>query len=473
MEGKKYDVIVVGAGLSGLTSADNLSQANKSVLVLEAADRVGGRTASVEFADGSYADLGGMWIGPLHKKLEALVTDLGLELIDQYDTGKTIMLLSGNRKTEYSGSIPKLSLLALLDLQWNGVDALEKLASSMPVDHPETHETSDEWDSISLEAWTQRHMWTTEAKESLNAACRMIFGCEPREISFLYFLSYVKSNGGLMMLCDIEGGAQEKRIVRGSQQVSTRLAARIGGGTSSVLLNRPVVRIDYSAHNNNASPPVVVVTTMDGEQYRSDTVILACPPALITQHIRFTPELPLGKSAVLQRGFTGCYTKSVVYYDTAFWRESGYSGTAVCAYSDNDAPVAGVFDYTDKERQFPALVAFLVADPARHFATLDPVAQKQRIVHSLVNFFGPKAGHPTRIVIKEWSKDAWTRGCPVSILPPGTCKTYGTALKAPVGPLFWAGTETASVGCGYMEGAIEAGERAAREVNLFLKSSRN
>lgn len=461
MTTKKYDAIVVGAGLSGLTSAYNLSLANKSVLVLESADRVGGRTNTVESEDGSCADLGGMWIGPLHEKLKELVTDLGLELIDQYDTGKTIMLLSGNRKTEYSGTIPKLSLLALLDLQLNGLTTLEKLASSIPASHPETHGASSEWDSISLEAWKQSHMWTGTAKESLDAACRMIFGCEPSEISFLYFLFYVKSNGGLMMLLDIEGGAQEKRIVHGSQQISTQLAARIG--TSSVLLNKPVVHIEYSAHKS------VVVTTMDGQQYRSETVILACPPALITKHIRFTPELPLSKSAVLQRGFTGCYTKSVVYYKTMFWRESGYSGSAVCSYNDNDFPVAGVFDYTDKEQKFPALIAFLVAEPALYFATLELPEQEKRIVDSLVNFFGKQACNPTRILIKEWSKDEWTRGCPVSILPPGTCETYGTALRARVGPVFWAGTETASIGCGYMEGAIEAGERAAREVGSFLK----
>lgn len=465
MSNKKYDAIVVGAGLSGLTSAYNLSLANRSVLVLEAADRVGGRTNTVEFADGSCADLGGMWIGPLHEKMKSLVNELGLELIDQYDTGKTIMLLSGNRKTEYCGTIPKLSLLALLDLQFNAVMPLEKQARTIPAFHLEQHRKCDQWDSISLEAWKQSNMWTETAKESLDAACRMIFGCEPCEISFLYFLFYVKSNGGLMMLLDIEGGAQEKRIVHGSQQVSTQLVARIG--SSSVLLNKPVTHIEYCDHKS------VVVTTMDGEQYISATVILACPPALITKHIQFTPELPLSKSDVLQRGFTGCYTKSVVYYPTMFWRESGHSGNAICSYKDNDFPVAGVYDYTDKEQQFPALAAFIVAEPALHFATLELPEQEKRIVDSLVNFFGKQARNPTRIVIKEWSKDEWTGGCPVSILPPGTCKTYGTMLRAPVGPVFWAGTETASIGCGYMEGAIEAGERASQEVVSFLESSTN
>mmetsp|Transcript_20042 Transcript_20042/g.23073 ORF Transcript_20042/g.23073 Transcript_20042/m.23073 type:complete len:468 (+) Transcript_20042:73-1476(+) len=455
----KYDAIVVGGGLSGLTSAHKLILANKSVLVLEAADRVGGRTATTSFEDGSYADLGGMWIGPQHSKMHTLVTTFGLELFDQYDTGKTVMILSGNRKTEYSGTIPKLSLLALLDLQLNGINSIEKRARSIPISNPEAHKKSNEWDAMSLETWKQRHMWTAAAKESLDAACRMIFGCEPCEISFLYFLFYVKSNGGLMMLLDIEGGAQEKRIVHGSQQVSEQLVARINGiSSSSVLLNTPVVNIDYSQNK------MVAVTTADGQKYTSTTVIMACPPALITKNITFTPDLPLSKSAVLQRGFTGCYTKSVIYYKTMFWRDTGYSGSAVCSYNDNAFPVSGVFDYTDKEQNFPALVAFLVAEPALHFATLELIEQEKRIVDSLVNFFGLEAANPTRIVIKEWSKDEWTRGCPVSILPPGTCKNFGTALRAPVGPLFWAGTETASIGCGYMEGAIEAGERAAKEV---------
>mmetsp|Transcript_7398 Transcript_7398/g.16778 ORF Transcript_7398/g.16778 Transcript_7398/m.16778 type:complete len:464 (+) Transcript_7398:78-1469(+) len=454
-----FDAIIVGGGLSGLSAAYKLSSANRSVLVLEAADRVGGRTNTITFEDGSYADLGGMWVGPLHGKLIALVHELGLELMEQFDTGKTIMLLSGNRKSEYSGTIPKLSLLALLDLQFNGINPLEKQAKKVSALHPENGKKSSKWDSISLEAWKQKNMWTKSAKESLDAACRMIFGCEPCEISFLYFLFYVKSNGGLMMLLDIEGGAQEKRIVNGSQQVSELLVERIG--TSKVLLNSPVIHIDYSERTAH-------VTTMDGQLFHSDTVILACPPSLITRHIRFTPELPLSKERSITQGFTGCYTKSVIYYDTMFWRESGYSGSAVCSYNDNEFPVAGVFDYSDKDGKFPALAAFLVSEPALSFAALELKDQKKRIVQSLVNIFGEQAQSPKRIVIKEWSKDPWTRGCPVSILPPGTCNKYGTELRMPVQQLFWAGTETASIACGYMEGAIEAGQRAAMEVDSYL-----
>jgi len=465
-----YDTIIIGAGLSGMTAALKLAGSSNSILVLEASNKVGGRTNTIQAENGACVDLGGTFVGSTHVKLKNIIEQLGLTLIDQHDKGNKIMVLSKERRIEYSRNIPTLPLLPRIDLNLNLRD-LETKAKKVSVINPSLTSHSELWDSYSLETWKQQNMWTYGARQSLNQICRSLLGCEPCEVSFLYFLFFVKSNfgldeklhdlTGLMMLMD--NNVKDKRVKDGAQQICEMIVQKIGH--KNVLLEHSVVEIDYEDDH------CVTVHTLDIDkkvkEFKATSVIIAIPPTP-TKNITFSPPLPIEKATLLDRIYTGSYTKCIVFYDRAFWRYNGYSGTVVCAYNNPDFPITEIHDCTDENAKFPALSISISSITSIEFSKLSRSKQEDKIIDSLVHIFGQDASSATNIIIKEWGKDEYNHGGTVALLPPGTCNMYGTTLRAPVKSMFWAGTESASFGCGFMEGAVEAGERAAMEVQNFL-----
>lgn len=467
-----YDAIIIGAGLSGLTAAYKLSSTSNSVLILEASDRVGGRTNTIQVENGPCVDLGGTFVAPMHVKLKNIIDQLKLKLIDQYDTGKTIMIVSKDKRLEYTKNAPELSFLPMLDFKYH-IRNLERKAGKVTVTNPKSTDNSELWDSFSLEYWKQDHMWTDVAKGSLDQICRSLLGCEPCEISFLYFLFFLKSNyglderfhdlAGLSMLENKNSDAKVKRIMHGASTICESIVEKIG--STNVLLQKSVIQIDYEENRS------AIVHTLDKnkklEKFKATSVILAIPPVLI-KNITFSPELPIEKATLLNRIYCGSITICIVFYETTFWRDQGYSGKVVCTDNSKDFPITSIHDCTDDNGKYPALSVCIASVSAIQFSKLIISKQEDKIIDSLVHIFGEDASTPTKIVIKEWATDPWARGGPVALLPPGTFNTYGTTLRAPVQQIFWAGTESASFGMGYMEGAVEAGERAAREVQNFL-----
>jgi monoamine oxidase len=440
------DVAIVGAGVSGLTCARALVAGGVSVKVVEARDRVGGRTLSLPIG-GAVFDLGGQWLGARQKRLAGLAAELGVETFPQYARGQK-MLEVGGRISRYSGTIPKLAPWKLIELHL-ALRGLGRLARAVSPSDPLAAPRAREWDARSLDDWTRSAVRSETVRQVLATAVRVIFGAEPGDLSLLFFLYYMRSGGSLMDLVQIEDGAQERRFVGGVQQISQRLAAALGDGV--VRLGAPVRSIEQG--------PDGVIVHADGAEVGARYAVVAVPPALAGR-IDYRPALPVERDQLTQRFPMGSTVKCLALYERAFWREAGLSGEAVCGVG----PVSVVFDATSHDGRVPALLAFVVGDAARGWSSRGEAERRDAVLSVFTRLFGSAAAAPVHYVEQDWSTEPWTRGCPTGAAVPGAFASLCPALRRPVGRLHWAGTETATEWCGYIEGALESGERAAREV---------
>jgi monoamine oxidase len=440
------DVIVVGAGLSGLIAAREIARAGRGVRVLEARDRVGGRTLSAAHG-GQIVDLGGQWIGDKHERLRALAVELGVETFPQHATGRKLFDRGDGKPRAFTGLVPKIGLLGVADLGL-ALLRLERLARRVSLHDPLATRGAAVLDARSLADWIERRVHTRAARELVGLAAQMIFAAEPRELSFLYFLLYARSGEGLQRLAEIERGAQERRFVTGAQSICERLAGGLG---DRIALDRAVHAIEQDAAG-------VVVRTAAGA-FSGRRAILALPPAML-RRVAFAPALPPARAQLHARMPMGSVIKCVAAYERPFWREAGYSGEAF----STAGLVRATFDDCSPSGDHAALVAFVVGDAAKQLSRQPAEARRAAVVAELARLHGPAAGAPTSYLDKDWLADEWSGGCYVGVMPPGLLSETAGALRAPAGRLHFAGTETARHHMGYLEGAIEAGERAAAEV---------
>ena len=444
--GERYDVVVVGAGLAGLVAARQLKANAASVIVLEARDRVGGRTLS-QTAGGAVFDLGAQWLGPTQQRMHRLVRELGMATFPTFHDGRKILKVGGRTST-YTGSIPKLSPVNLALLQ-RTIGVVGRGARKIDPQAPWASPRAQEIDATSVEAFKRRNIPSRTVREVFDVAVRVVFGAEPAELSLLHFLFYVRSGGGLMDLIEIEGGAQETRFVHGAQAIAQHLAA----GLEDAVVTQAAVR----SIRQGADGCVVEAAT--GAEWSAKRVVVAVPPPLAGR-IVYDPALPGLRDELTQRMPLGATIKAHLLYEEPFWRRRGFSGEAVIT----GGPVSVFFDNTSHDGDRPALLGFVVGAAARTLGRLTEVERRDTVTAAAVDCFGPDAAAPVAYLDKDWSADPWTRGCPTASCPPGVLSVHGPALREPVGLIHWAGTETSPEWNGYMEGAVASGERAAAEV---------
>lgn len=437
--------LVVGAGLSGLLTARGLARRGVDVTVLEAADRVGGRTYAEELGRGIF-DLGGQWIGPSQHRMTALAAELGLATFPTYDTGRKVLDVDGRRST-YAGSIPSLSPVKLAILQAT-IWRIDRQARRVYARDPWNAPDASVMDGRTLQAWMTATVPSRVVRDVMTTAIRVIFGAEPRDLSLLFAMWYIGQGGGILSLVDIRDAAQATRFVEGAHAVSARLARDLG---DAVVLGAPVESITW--HPNG------VIAHTPGRDWQADRLVMTAP-AHMAARIDFSPELPAQRRALQQRLPIGATIKFQALYDRAFWRDAGLSGELVCT----SGPISVVFDNTSHDGRQPALTGFCVGAAALRVSQMSDDDQRRVFVDVLARGFGEEARNHTHLRIKDWTLDPWVRGCPTGIMPPGVLGTFGPALRAPVGPLHWAGTETAREWTGYMEGAAEAAERVVQEI---------
>jgi monoamine oxidase len=457
------DVIVVGAGYAGLTAAHRIAAAGKSVIVMEARHRVGGRSFNHELPGGKWSELGATFVGPTQDRVLKITKEMGVELFRTYDTGNNVYRQDGSNST-YSDSGPLGSVfgtappdpIAAADIVAT-VAQLDQMATSVPVDAPWTAQSAVEWDSETLYSWVkQNSSGSPRFMDLLQIATEPIFGAEARDISLLFTLFYIAASGNEKHQGTFErnfntrGGGQQWRMFGGTQLVPIRLAKHLG--KKHVLLGAPARRI---VHKKGTG----VRVDSDNFSVHGKQVIVAVPPPLAGR-ISYHPNLPQNRDQLTQRMPMGTLLKAEVFYDKPFWRSKGFTGQAL----SDEGPISATFDITPPDGKPGILMGFIGGDRARVFQSQSPKVRRARVLDELAKLFGPEARKPKQYLEFSWVTEKWTRGCPVSVLGPGTLVDFGPSIRRPVGRIHWAGTETSTFWNGYMDGAVRSGERAAAEV---------
>jgi monoamine oxidase len=439
------DVAVVGAGIAGLVAARDLTAAGKEVVVLEARDRVGGRVLNHALSDGTVVELGGQWVGPTQLRMAKLTAELGLETFPTYNTGEHLVHVR-DKQIRYR-TRPSLGPLVLADIG-QAQARFDRLAARVPLEVPWAADRARQLDGQTFETWIQRNARTASGREMLRLYAEGVFAAEASDFSLLHALFYTHSGGGIDALAGTAGGAQQDRFVGGSQLVPLRLAEQLG---DRVRLGAPVRRIEQRA--------TAATVHADGVDVMAAHVIVAVPPTLAGR-IVYDPPLPASRDQLTQRVPAGSVIKCHAVYDAPFWRDAGLTGQA----TGDRGPAKVVFDNSPPGGAPGVLLAFLEGAAARRLNRVRPDERRAAVLGSLVEFFGHQAADPVEYVELDWSEEEWTRGCYGAHFAPGVWTQYGPALRAPVARIHWAGAETATVWSGYMDGAVQSGERAAAEV---------
>jgi monoamine oxidase len=427
------------------------------VIVLEARNRVGGRSLNATIPGGDVTERGAAFIGPTQDHIAKLAGDFGVGTFPTYDTGDNVYVRDGSRST-YSDTGPTgtapLDPVILPDLTLV-VTQLDQMSTEVPVDAPWTAANAASYDAQTLESWVDSHSVTPQFRELVPAATRPIFGAEPRELSLLFTLFYIAASGNEQNPGTFErnfntrNGAQMTRFAGGTQLLALRVAKRLG--KKRVLLKQPVRRIVQKGGG--------VVVHTKRLRVRAKRVIVALPPTLAGR-IDYRPDMPADRDQLTQRLPQGTLTKVTAVYDRPFWRDAGLTGTAV----STDGFVNATFDDTPQGGSPGVVFGFVGGDKSRAFNQLSEGQRRVAVLAQFAQFFGPAANNPIGYLESNWAAERWSRGCPVAIPAPGVLTAYGPALRNPVGRIHWAGTETSTYWNGYMDGAVRSGERAAAEV---------
>lgn len=430
------DVAIIGAGLAGLTAARDLRRAGcESFVVLEARDRVGGRTLNHDLGNGRFSEGGGQWIGPGQTAIADLTRELGIGTFPTYFSGKTVFVANDTHAAADLGN--GFGGDPVLEAE------LDKMARDVPSGAPWTAPRAAELDRMSLGDWLSTKKLDAEAQISWNLSSVLSGGATPAMLGLLHFLSMINSAGSYVALEDIKGGAQETRFEGGSQSISLTMAKALG---DKVRLQTPILKI------TNWQGPLVTLHTPTGV-IRARRVILALTPALCHQ-IAFEPALPEPRRE-LQRLWPAYSParKTVHVYDKPFWRDKGFNGSIVQAFG----PLMWAYDNSPKDGSIGVINAFVV----QSMLPSAPDAARDLLAAIYAQAFGKQALNPLQYHEYDWGvADRWSLSC-VSAIPPGFWTRHGKALHPPVGRLIWSGTETADIWAGYMDGAVRSGHKAA------------
>lgn len=446
---RTVDVVVVGAGFAGLTAARELAKAGKSVVLLEANDRVGGRTKHGKIA-GVDIDLGGMWVGPDQTELLALSEEYGVKRYVSPIVGQNITEINGVIKRG-ERDMPALSPESMQELE-RLIGLIGGLADTVPTAAPWKTPNAAELDAKTFQTWMEEITKDVEARLMLDALAAAVLAADRGAFSALFFLFYMKSGKDIVSMMSIGEGAQKWLYYGGVHQIARRMAAGLG---ERVVLNTPVERIEQDELG-------VTVTSAAGS-WKAKQAIVAMSPSMCSR-IHYSPPLPPARDKLTQRYPMGSVIKFWVAYRRPFWRDQGLNGYT---FSDRSS-MSLTFDATPDGAGVGLMAGFFEGQNAVEWSEKGVEARKAFVISEIARLYGPEGANAIDYVDNDWPAEQWSRGCYAGNATPGTLSIFGQALSAPVGRIHWSGSETSPVYYGYIDGAVRAGKRAAADVAALL-----
>ncbi|KAK0542165.1 hypothetical protein OC846_006737, partial [Tilletia horrida] len=461
--GIPLDSLIIGGGFSGLYAAKTLTAAGKSYVVLEARNRTGGRVENGQLAVGGYTEVGGEFFGPTQDYALALAKEFNVPLFEAYNKGKNVYYFNGKRALASSTSIfgqaiPNIDLISLAQIL-AAQSSINDMASKINVQTPwNTSAKTTAWDQQTFGAWLDARGLTKTARAVLDTATTSLFSVTPENVSLLFAISYIaaagdaKNKGTFDRITSTAGGGQNFRVVGGTQILATKLADELG--SEHIVLNSAVQSVIKGQDGTYS------VKTREGKTYSAKHIIVAMSPPVAAK-IEFSPALSDDRVQLQQRTKMGNIGKAIATYKEPFWRKSGLSGQAI----SGSGTVRATFDQSLHDGSVYGLMGFIEADEMKQ---LDGASDQQIIelvTKDFVNYFGSQAANATSWLIKRWDSEEFSLGGPTALFQQtGVFSKYGPALRAPVGNVHFAGTESSDYWTGYIDGALRAGERAAKEV---------
>jgi monoamine oxidase len=443
------DVVIIGAGLAGLSAADRLTEQGHDVLVLEGRDRVGGRIRTTEVV-GVRVDAGATWIAPDHDEVRALIERLNGTIVPQFHEGKGVISFGGRRRVEGLSAVAPWVALDIGRI----ITSMQKMVDRLPMADPWNDPRAVEYDALSLGEWLTRKRALPGTRKFMGMIAMVHFGAPAGDISLFNVLRYVRTLGGLEHMLAVEGGDQQDRLAETMQGLVDRFAESL---SPRVLVGEPARRIDTDGDGVTVHTPSAAI--------EARYAILTTAPSH-RAGIEFTPPLPAPHYGLSRSWRLGALSKAFVAYERPFWREQGLSGEAV----SDDSTVFLTFDVSPAPDGPGILMVFC---DARGFDHHDRDERSRLVVRHLMHLYGDDA---RRIIGYEdfaWGNDDFAPGGPNPAVAPGVWTGFGRYLREPVGRIHWAGTETADQYSGTMNGAILSGHRAAAEVAALLGASRS
>ncbi|MCD1145204.1 FAD-dependent oxidoreductase [Kocuria sp. LUK] len=452
------DVVVVGAGPAGLMAARTLAAAGRSVAVLEARDRVGGRTWS-RTVDGAFLEIGGQWVSPDQTELLALVDELGLETFPRYREGASVYLAPDGSRHTYTGSMFPAGEATVAEMG-RLIGILDELAAEIGAAEPWAHPRARELDTVSFHAWLRAHSGDEQACENIGIFVAGGMLTKPAHaFSALQAVLMAASAGSFSNLVD-EDFILDRRVIGGMQSVSEAMAAELGEDV--VFLNTPVRAVRWGGPEDTYAehvPGTPVTVWSDRLTVVAKDVVVAVPPNLYSR-ISFEPPLPRLQHQMHQHQSLGLVIKVHAVYETPFWRDKGLSGTGFGAHE----LAQEVYDNTNHDDPRGTLVGFVSDEKADELFGLPAGERRRLILESISHYLGEEALHPVVYYESDFGSEEWTRGAYAASYDLGGLHRYGAHQRTPVGPIRWACSDLAAEGYQHVDGALRQGRLAAAEV---------
>lgn len=484
-ERRSSDVVVIGAGPAGLMAARTLRARGLSVTVLEARERVGGRTWNglVEDERGRdhFIEIGGQWISPDQTRLTALVAELGLPTFPRHREGASVYLSPDGTRHVYEGDALPVADGTQAEMD-RMIAELDRLAAEVGVREPWAHPRAAEYDAIPFRTWLESLSQDAEAIDNISIYVASGMLTKPSTtFSLLQALLMAASAGSFSHLVD-EDFILDRRVEGGMQAVSRAMAAELG---DDVVLGRPVRTLHWAEPDERTADaknqvmadvrdgvpedgrPGRVLAVADGLEVQARHAVLAVPPNLY-QRISYVPPLPRRQMVAHQHISMGLVIKVHAVYETPFWREEGLSGTCFGGgrlvqelYDNTNRGVNDAGGQEGVEDPFGTLVGFVSDVHAERIWSLPPQQRRVEILEAVAQYLGPKALEPVAFFLSDMAAEEWTRGAYATSYDLGGLSRWGHLQNRPVGPIHFACSDIAAEGYQHVDGAVRMGEAAA------------